>query len=79
MVGIIITLSVAIPVSAVVTGYFTLKAYEMGIKHNYQLRNNEKPSESKSIIETVSEAVADVSGDKKMVESYEIFKEYTGM
>ena len=76
MVGIIFTLSVAIPVTAVVTGYFTLKAYEMGIKHNFELKNNEKPSLK---VEVAKKEISDVVDDKKENESFELFKEYTGM
>lgn len=51
-----IALIICIPVVAMITGYFTLKAYQMGLKHNYELKHDIKPTEPKSpIIEHIEQ------------------------
>ncbi|MDP4147696.1 MAG: hypothetical protein Q8936_25055 [Bacillota bacterium] len=40
----VIGLLILIPVIAITTGYFTLKAYQLGLKHNYELKHEEKPT-----------------------------------
>ncbi|MDP4147635.1 MAG: hypothetical protein Q8936_24730, partial [Bacillota bacterium] len=40
----VIGLLILMPVIAITTGYFTLKAYQLGLKHNYELKHEEKPT-----------------------------------
>lgn len=40
------TLILCIPITAFITGYFTLKAYKLGITHNYNLKHDIEPKES---------------------------------
>ena len=39
----VIILAVCIPVTALVTGLFTLKGVHMGLKWQYELKHDEKP------------------------------------
>lgn len=70
-----IILALCIPVSMYLGHKFTLKAYEIGLKHNYEIKNNIKPSESKNIVaETIEKKVE----EKKQQDFQEMINEYLG-
>lgn len=46
-----IALICLIPVIALITGFFTLKAYSTGLSHNYDLKHDTKPIEVNPIKE----------------------------
>ena len=70
-----IILALCIPVSMYLGHKFTLKAYEIGLKHNYELKNNIKPSETKNIVvENIEKKVE----EKKSQDFQEMINEYLG-
>ncbi len=49
----VIALILCIPLISISTSYLVLKAYREGLKHNYELKHDVKPSEPKPIIKDV--------------------------
>ncbi|MPN06134.1 hypothetical protein SDC9_153389 [bioreactor metagenome] len=41
--GVVIGLIIMMPIMCFITGYFTLKAFNLGIRHNWELKNNVEP------------------------------------
>jgi hypothetical protein len=56
----VIGLLILIPIITITTGYFTLKAYQLGLKHNYELKHEEKPSIDESPIKEFFETKTQV-------------------
>ena len=60
-----IILAITIPLTAIISSYFTLKAYTLGLKHNYQVKSGEKiqtkiievPKKEKTPENTVNEVI----------------------
>ena len=74
-----IILALCVPVTAFIGCKFTLKAYENGLKHNYELKNNEKPSKEKSTIEKIYETKEDAKERKEQEQQFQdIINEYLG-
>ena len=72
-----IVLALCIPITTYIGCKFTLKAYEMGLKHNYELKNNEKPSEEKSAIGKIYETKEESKERKEQQQQFqEIINEY---
>lgn len=46
-------LILCIPITAFITGYFTLKAYRLGITHNYNLKHDTEPVKEDSLTESI--------------------------
>lgn len=46
----VIGLIIMLPIMCFITGYFTLKAFNIGLRHNYELKNNIEPQKEKIII-----------------------------
>jgi len=42
---VVIALIILIPVLCVITGYYTLHAYSLGLKHNYEIKHDIKPTD----------------------------------
>lgn len=70
-----IVLALCIPITTYIGCKFTLKAYEMGLKHNYELKNNERPSENKSIVEKINEAKVAEEVRKEEVQKQQYFQQ----
>lgn len=70
-----IILILCIPVSAYIGFRCAIKAYELGLKHNFELKNNIKPSESKNVVEKVCETYETKEEIKAREEQARAFQE----
>lgn len=66
----VIAIIICIPVIAIITGYFTLKAYNLGLKANYELKNNIKPEEPKNLIIEHIEHTKEVAREEEAANIY---------
>lgn len=67
------------PVTAFIGCKFTLKAYENGLKHNYELKNNIKPSEAKGTVEKIYETRQEEEARKDRERAFQqMMNEYLG-
>lgn len=41
----VITILILIPIMCVLTGYLVIKAYSLGLKHNYEIKHDIKPTD----------------------------------
>jgi len=71
----VIALIILIPIISLSTGFLVLKAYSTGLRHNYELRHDLKPTVAKSPIEIYSDKREAEYEDKKLKEEAEREKE----
>lgn len=70
-----VILAFCIPITTYIGCKFTLKAYEMGLKHNYELKNNKEPSKDKSTIEKIHEVKVAAEIKKEEIQKQQDFQE----
>lgn len=58
---------------AFMTGYLVLKAYMLGITHNYQLKNNVEPVRNKGVVSEYVEARKEAKEEEKEIKNEELF------
>lgn len=62
-----------IPLMAYLTGYFTLKAYTLGLKHNYEIRHDIEPTE---IVNPVRKFFDNKKDEKAEEEQFNLIDEW---
>ena len=64
----VILLILLIPITSIITGFLTLKAYNRGLAHNYDLKHDTKPMEPKNPIVEILQAKSEKKEEKNQVD-----------
>lgn len=74
-----IILTLCIPLSAYIGFRCSIKAYELGLKHNFELKNNIAPTENKNVIEKIVESAEETRLRKDQEQKMQqMINEYLG-
>jgi len=72
----VIALIIMIPITSLITSLLVLKAYTKGLQHNYELKNDIKPTESKNPIQAYVDKKAEKQESEEAKEQANIMSEW---